>query len=104
MPLVYKKLSMFAGLIVQCFACFLSQVEAELNYATDMFDLNRQVNSQENIVGWWATGHEVTSHSSLIHDYYTRECANPVHLTLDTTLKGDHMGIKAYLRYTHIKF
>lgn len=27
------------------------QVEAELNYAMDVYDLNRRVNSTENIVG-----------------------------------------------------
>lgn len=35
------------------------QVDAELNYAMDLYELNRRVNPQENIVGWWATGNEV---------------------------------------------
>ncbi|XP_012273078.1 eukaryotic translation initiation factor 3 subunit F [Orussus abietinus] len=74
------------------------QVEAELNYAMDLYDLNHRVNAQENIVGWWATGTEVTTHSSVIHEYYARECNNPVHLTLDTTLADStRMGIKAYV-------
>lgn len=47
--------------------------------------------------GWWATGHEVTNHSSLIHEYYARECNNPVHLTVDTSLQGGRMGLKAYV-------
>jgi translation initiation factor 3 subunit F len=47
--------------------------------------------------GWWATGHEVTNHSSVIHEYYARECNNPVHLTLDTSLQGGRMGLKAYI-------
>lgn len=73
------------------------QVEAELSYAMDVYELNRRVNSNENIVGWWATGHEVTNHSSVIHEYYSRECNNPVHLTLDTSLQGARMGLKAYV-------
>ena len=73
------------------------QVEAELSYAMDVYDLNRRVNSNENIVGWWATGHEVTNHSSVIHEYYSRECNNPVHVTLDTSLQGGRMGLKAYI-------
>lgn len=73
------------------------QVEAELSYAMDVFDLNRRVNSNETIVGWWATGHEVTNHSSVIHEYYSRECNNPVHVTLDTSLQGGRMGLKAYV-------
>lgn len=73
------------------------QVEAELSYASDVYDLNRRVNSSESIVGWWATGHEVTNHSAVIHEYYSRECTNPVHLTLDTSLQGSRMGLKAYV-------
>jgi len=73
------------------------QVEAELSYALDVYELNRRVNSAENIVGWWATGHEVTNHSSVIHEYYARECNNPIHLTVDTSLQGGRMGLKAYV-------
>lgn len=73
------------------------QVEAELSYASDLYELNRRVNSNESIVGWWATGNEVTNHSSVIHEYYARECDNPIHLTLDTSLQGSRMGLKAYI-------
>lgn len=73
------------------------QVEAELNYAMDVYELNKRVNSTENIVGWWATGDEVTNHSSVIHEYYARECRSPVHVTLDTGLAGARMGLKAYV-------
>jgi hypothetical protein len=63
-----------------------------------MFELNKKVAPQENLVGWFATGKiyryrfnagnlclkssynffsnlgsEITSHSALIHDYYARE-------------------------------
>lgn len=73
------------------------QVEAELSYAMDVYELNRKVNSAEVIVGWWATGHEVTNHSSVIHEYYSRECNNPIHVTLDTGLQGGRLGLKAYV-------
>lgn len=49
------------------------------------------------VTGWWATGHEVTNHSSVIHEYYARECNNPIHLTVDTSLQGGRMGLKAYV-------
>lgn len=87
--------------VTNCFCVphkeYADQVEAELSYAMDVYDLNRRVNSSENIVGWWATGNEVTNHSSVIHEYYSRECNNPVHLTLDTSLQGARMGLKAYV-------
>lgn len=73
------------------------QVEAELSYASDLYELNRRVNSSEAIIGWWATGNEVTNHSSVIHEYYARECESPIHLTLDTSLQGERMGLKAYV-------
>lgn len=47
--------------------------------------------------GWWATGNEVTNHSSVIHEYYARECREPVHVTLDTSLQGARMGLRAYV-------
>jgi translation initiation factor 3 subunit F len=74
------------------------EVAVELDFAKDMYDLHRKVNPQESIVGWWATGTGVTSHSALIHEYYSRESSNPVHLTVDTTLQDTRMGIKAYVR------
>ncbi|XP_039294452.1 eukaryotic translation initiation factor 3 subunit F [Nilaparvata lugens] len=87
--------------VTNCFCVphkeFEEMVEAELNYAKDLYEMNQKVNKQELIVGWWATGNEVTSYSCVIHDYYSRECVNPVHMTVDTTLQGAHMGIKAYL-------
>ncbi|XP_017144207.1 eukaryotic translation initiation factor 3 subunit F-1 [Drosophila miranda] len=73
------------------------QVEAELSYALDMYDLNRKVNSNEAVVGWWATGNDVTNHSSVIHEYYARECNNPVHLTVDTSLQSGRMGLRSYV-------
>lgn len=76
---------------------YADQVEAELCYAQDVYDLNRKVNSTEAVVGWWATGNEVTNHSSVIHEYYSRECNNPVHITLDTGLQGARMGLKGYV-------
>lgn len=87
--------------VTNCFCVphkeYEDQVEAELSYASDVYDLNRRVNSSESIVGWWATGQEVTNHSSVIHEYYSRECNNPVHVTLDTSLQGARMGLKAYI-------
>ncbi|MCL4139283.1 UNVERIFIED_CONTAM: hypothetical protein GTU68_050386 [Idotea baltica] len=73
------------------------EVAVELDFAKDMNELHRKVNPSEGIVGWWATGHEITDHSLLIHDYYSRVSTNPVHLTVDTTLHGGKMGMKAYI-------
>lgn len=39
----------------------------------------------------------MTNHSSVIHEYYARECNNPVHVTVDTSLQGGRMGLKAFV-------
>ncbi|KAK3741106.1 hypothetical protein QZH41_013932 [Actinostola sp. cb2023] len=72
------------------------EVAVELEYAKSMFELSHKANPKEQIVGWYATGPDVTEHSLLIHEYYSRETNNPIHLTVDTTLKNMKMGMKAY--------
>jgi len=73
------------------------EVAVELDFAKDMYDLNKKVNPGDSIVGWYATGHAITEHSVLIHEYYSRECTNPIHLTLDTSLQNGKMDIKTFL-------
>jgi len=60
------------------------EVAVDIEYARNMFELHKKVNSRETIVGWFSTGWEVSVHSVLIHDYYSRECKNPVHLAVGT--------------------
>jgi len=51
--------------------------------------------------GWrrrYATGSEITEHSVLIHEFYSRETENPIHLCVDTDLKNERMAITAYVR------
>lgn len=58
--------------VTNCFCVphkeYKDQVEAELNYAMDLYDLNHRVNANENIVGWWATGNEVHTIKSILFD------------------------------------
>lgn len=45
------------------------------------------VNPREVVVGWYATsmdGVSIVDSSSLIHDFFASECADPVHLVIDT--------------------
>jgi len=73
------------------------EVAVDMDFARTMYELHKQVNRNELVVGWYSTGHEVTEHSLLLHEYYAREAKNPIHLTVDTTLKTGHMGMKAYV-------
>lgn len=63
------------------------QVAVDMEYHRTMFELHRQVNSKEVIVGWYATGNEISEYSVLIHDFYSRQCDLPVHLCLDTEVR-----------------
>lgn len=49
----------------------------------------------------YATGFDITEHSVLIHEYYSREASNPIHLTVDTALQSGKMNIRAYVRLVH---
>ncbi|KAF9972004.1 hypothetical protein BGZ73_004930 [Actinomortierella ambigua] len=75
------------------------QVEVDMDYHRTMFELHKQVNPKEVIVGWYATGAELNSYSALIHDFYQKEVSSfpAVHLTMDTALTNERLGVKTYI-------
>ncbi|CAO3572086.1 unnamed protein product [Mortierella alpina] len=76
-----------------------SSVEVDMEYHRTMFDLHKQVNPKEVIVGWYATGADLNSYSALIHDFYQKEVSSfpAVHLTMDTALTNERLGVKTYI-------
>jgi len=73
-----------------------NEVAIDIEVARELYELHRKVNQNEAIVGWFATGGgEVNEYSVVIHDYYSRETSNPVHLTVDPSERG--INIKAYV-------
>lgn len=75
------------------------QVAVDMEFHRNMFELHNRVNPDEVIVGWYATGTQLSKHSPLIQDYYSREAApfQAVHLTVDANLTGDHLGVRAFV-------
>ncbi|CAI9731519.1 eukaryotic translation initiation factor 3 subunit F-like [Octopus vulgaris] len=73
------------------------EVAVDIEYARNMYDLHRKVNSSEVIVGWFSSSGEISEYSVLIHEYYAREAKNPVHITVDTSLMTGKMGVKAFI-------
>uniref|UniRef100_A0A8D0UJ88 Eukaryotic translation initiation factor 3 subunit F n=3 Tax=Sus scrofa TaxID=9823 RepID=A0A8D0UJ88_PIG len=73
------------------------EVAVDMEFAKNMYELHKKVSPNELILGWYATGHDITEHSVLIHEYYSREAPNPIHLTVDTSLQSGRMSIKAYV-------
>jgi len=75
------------------------EVAVDTEFAKKMYELHKKVNVNEQIVGWYSTGSEVTEHSLLIHEFYSKDCKDPIHLTLDTTLKLAKMALKTFISY-----
>jgi translation initiation factor 3 subunit F len=73
-------------------------VSIEMHLADTMYKLNKQVHPTEVIVGWWTTGFEVNAIAVPINDYYSRQCSNPIHLLVDTTLRSGKLAIKGFLQ------
>mmetsp|Transcript_42518 Transcript_42518/g.51632 ORF Transcript_42518/g.51632 Transcript_42518/m.51632 type:complete len:286 (-) Transcript_42518:298-1155(-) len=76
------------------------QVAVDIEFHRTMFELHHRVNPKEVIVGWYSTGDGVGSIDALIQDFYGRDCANPLHLTVDTQMVDETLSIKAYLSNT----
>nr|XP_027193990.1 eukaryotic translation initiation factor 3 subunit F-like [Dermatophagoides pteronyssinus] len=73
-----------------------NEVAVDLEVAKELYELHKKVFPSETIVGWFATGGgEVNEYSVVIHDYYSRECQNPIHLTVDPSVDG--ISVKAYV-------
>lgn len=66
-----------------------------------MYAFHRRNNKKEVIVGWYTTttvnGEFIIDNSSLIHDFYSTEVENPVHLVIDTTLLGDNISARGFV-------
>ncbi|XP_010534569.1 PREDICTED: eukaryotic translation initiation factor 3 subunit F [Tarenaya hassleriana] len=73
------------------------QVALDIDYHHNMLASHVKVNPKEVIVGWYSTGFGVTGGSALIHDFYSREVPNPIHLTVDTGFTNGEGTIKAYV-------
>ncbi|XP_032128686.1 eukaryotic translation initiation factor 3 subunit F-like [Sapajus apella] len=73
------------------------EVAVDMEFAKNMYELHKKVSPNELILGWYTTGHDITEHSVLIHEYYSQEAPNPIHLTVDTSLQNGCMSTKAYV-------
>eukprot|EP01132_Coremiostelium_polycephalum_P003611 gene3611-4495_t len=74
------------------------QIAVEMEFHRKMLDLHLRSSPREPIVGWYATGGDINENSVIINNFYREELngATPIHLTVDTGLTNDTMGIHAY--------
>lgn len=75
------------------------QVALDIDYHHTMFASHQKVNPKEVIVGWYSTGSGVSGGSTLIHEFYSRELPNPIHLTVDTGFTNGDASIKGYVSH-----
>ncbi|XP_045142188.1 eukaryotic translation initiation factor 3 subunit F-like [Echinops telfairi] len=87
--------------VINCFSVPHNESEdkvaVDMEFAKNMYELHKKVSPNELILGWYTIGHDITERSVLIHEYYSREAPNPIHLTVDTSLQNGRMSIKAYI-------
>ncbi|CAI5714471.1 unnamed protein product [Peronospora effusa] len=74
------------------------EVAVGRDFHAHMYELHQRVNENEVVVGWYAAGSgQLDDHSALIHQFYSSVCELPVHLVLDTNLRGDALNVSAYV-------
>lgn len=73
------------------------EVAVDTDYHKNMYDLHKRVNSTEELVGWYATGTGTDLKSVIIHEFYGRECVNPVHLLVDAELSSERFNMSAFV-------
>lgn len=66
-----------------------------------MYGFHQRINRKEIIVGWYATtvpnGPLILDTTSLIHEFYSLESKNPIHLVVDTNLTGPQFNIRGFI-------
>lgn len=87
--------------VSNCFVVLYREKDGELyidlNLARELGDLHRKVNPNEVIVGWFAVGPGSSDdYAFLLHEYYSRETTNPIHLCVDPTVEKG-LDIKAFV-------
>mmetsp|Transcript_8298 Transcript_8298/g.14687 ORF Transcript_8298/g.14687 Transcript_8298/m.14687 type:complete len:300 (+) Transcript_8298:206-1105(+) len=74
------------------------------DFLKHMLTLHEQVNSNEEILGWYATCPSdhvlINKQSCLIQDFFSNECFDPVHMLVDTSLTNNVLDVKAFLSDT----
>ncbi len=78
-------------------AALRAQVALDIEYHRQMLELQARVSPKDVLVGWYSTGARITETDALIHDFYARECASPLHLAFDTGFVDQERAIRAWV-------
>lgn len=93
--------------MTECFAVPFTEkvnevyVAIDLKYHKHMYSFHRRNNKNEVIVGWYTTstaqGQFITDNTSLMYDFYSKECDNPIHISVDTSLLSDNLSTRGFV-------
>eukprot|EP00824_Muranothrix_gubernata_P000355 TRINITY_DN10412_c0_g1_i1.p1 TRINITY_DN10412_c0_g1~~TRINITY_DN10412_c0_g1_i1.p1 ORF type:complete len:288 (+),score=58.22 TRINITY_DN10412_c0_g1_i1:141-1004(+) len=75
----------------------VDMVFVDQEFVKDASSLHSRVYTKEVIVGWYSTGSTINESSALVHDFFGREVAQPVHMLVDTSMTNDKLDIKTYV-------
>lgn len=81
-------------------------IAVDVEFHKNMLDLHRTVYPNDAVVGWYATGKEVTENDLVIHELYADMKPNPIFLVLDVSAEiynSTQKPFKAYVNKT-LKF
>ena len=73
-----------------------------MEYLSTELDLHSETYPEDEIVGWYATGYEISEYSILLHEFFASSShgaasRHPIHLTVDTTMRNGRLSIKGYV-------
>ena len=83
----------------------VDEIKIKINqeYHNQMYAANRRISKKEDILGWYSTtavnGAFITNTSSVINSFYSKQVddESPIHLVVDSTLKGADMAIRGFV-------
>ena len=73
------------------------QVAINTEFHTTMLALHQRINPELTVVGWYATGNDVTSSSVLFHEFYAANAENPIHLLFDLGSTARRMSVRSFV-------
>ena len=79
------------------------KIKINQEYNNQMYAAHRRISKKEEIIGWYSTtavnGAFLTNTSSYINSHYAKQVDDdaPIHLVVDSTLKGQTMAIRGFV-------
>ncbi len=92
--------------VTNCFGVPFTEKENQMyvtintEYHSRIYACHKKINKKEIILGWFSTttpdNRLVVDNCSLINEYYSGECQDPIHLVVDTNLTSSNINIKGF--------